>query len=106
MKKAKTLEYKLEKAIRLIWSRSTERRNVIKEQMNGEPERICPDCQRSWPVWGFDVDHEPPLGGLQRWQDVTDYIKRSFWGPQRLLCKTCHKKKTARQRSNRGKLVL
>lgn len=97
-KAPKSLESKLEKAIRLIWRGSAERRAVIKEQMGGEPERVCPECNRSWPVWGFDVDHEPPLGGLQNWKETADYIRRCFWGPQRLLCKNCHKRKTARQR--------
>lgn len=98
-KKPKTLEYKLEKAIRLIWSRSAERRAVIKEQLAGRPEFPCPgSCGRTWPSWAADVDHEPPLGGLHNWRDVVDYIDRSFWGPQRLMCKGCHKKKTASQR--------
>lgn len=99
MKKPKTLENKLEKAIRLIWSRSPERNAVKKRDMDGKEEHQCPGpCGKSWPVWAFDVDHEPPLGGLHDWHEVVDYIQRSFWGPQRLLCKTCHKRKTASQR--------
>lgn len=104
MKKPKTLEYKLEKAIRLIWSRSAERRAIIKAEMAGAKEKLCPGaCGRLWPVWAFDVDHEPPLCGLQRWEDAADYIKRCFWGPQRLLCKTDHKAKTASQRKRSPK---
>lgn len=99
MKKPKTLEYKLEKAIRLIWSRSAERRQIIKAALAGQSEFTCPgSCNRTWPSWAADVDHEPPLGGLQNWRDTADYIYRSFYGPQHLMCKGCHKKKTASQR--------
>jgi hypothetical protein len=101
-KKPKTLETKLRSAIRLIWSRSAERRAIIKAATIDDPENgkgfTCPLCGRDWPIWAGEVDHEPPVGTLERWQDVAEFIRKMFFGPQRLVCKTCHKKRTAEQR--------
>jgi hypothetical protein len=101
MKKPKTLERKLESALRLIWSRSSERRQIIKDSLNEKKEFKCPVCGVMWGAWAADVDHEPPLGGLQSWKDIKDYIQRLFWGPQRPMCKPCHKGKTAKQRKKK-----
>jgi hypothetical protein len=101
-KKPKTLEVKLRSAIRLIWSRSAERRAIIKEStckaQGAEPFFHCAICTKAWPIWAGEVDHEPPIGTLERWQDVGEFINKMFFGPQRVVCKTCHKKKTAEQR--------
>jgi len=104
MKKAKTLETKLRSAIRLIWSRSAERRAILKaatveaEDITGNKEFNCPICSRRWPIQMAEVDHEPPLGTLISWREVASFIDRMFFGPQRAICKICHKKKTAEQR--------
>lgn len=102
MKKPKTLETKLRSAIRLIWSRSAERRAIIKAATIDDPENgkgfSCPDCGRDWPIQMAEVDHEPPLGSLTDWRDIKSFIERMFFGPQRAICKLCHKKKTAQQR--------
>lgn len=109
MKKAKTLEVKLRSALRLIWSRSKEHRDVIKlvtvVRLNGVKEFLCPICQRFWPVQMADVDHEPPIGELVSWEETTDFIRRMFFGPQRAICKLCHKTKTAAQRRKGTKNV-
>jgi len=102
VKKAKTLETKLRSAIRLIWSRSAERRAILKSATIDDPENgkgfNCPLCGRDWPIQMAEVDHEPPLGTLESWRDVVSFIDRMFYGPQRAVCKLCHKKKTAQQR--------
>jgi hypothetical protein len=115
MKKAKTLEVKLRSAIRLIWSRSTEHRSVIKgssykgTQSTTIPQDEkglyfqCPICRREWPIQMADVDHEPPVGELASWEDTTEFIRRMFFGPQRAICKLCHKTKTAMQRRKGNK---
>jgi hypothetical protein len=101
-KKSKTLEAKLRSAIRLIWSRSAERRAIIKAATIDDPENgkgfICPLCERAWPIWAGEVDHDPAIGSLERWQDVAEFIQKMFFGPQRVVCKACHKKRTAEQR--------
>lgn len=101
-KKPKTLEVKLRSAIRLIWSRSAERRAILKVATVDDPENgkgfTCPLCSRDWPIQMAEVDHEPPLGSLENWRDIVSFIDRMFYGPQRAICKICHKKKTAAQR--------
>lgn len=102
MKKPKTLERKLESALRLIWSRSAERRKIIKDALNDRKEFKCPSCKKMWGAWAADVDHDPRLGGLQTWQETTDYIRRLFWGPQKPMCKPCHREKTTAERRKKG----
>lgn len=102
MKKPKTLETKLRSAIRLIWSRSKERREILKAA--GVPNKDfgicfrCPICDKPWPIQMAEVDHEPPIGALESWKDTANFIDRMFFGPQKAICKLCHKKKTALQR--------
>lgn len=109
MKKAKTLETKLRSAIRLIWSRSKERREVLKRVSTkgnqsvryDDPKGLyfqCPICRQEWPIQMAEVDHEPPIGKLESWKDTAKFIEKMFFGPQRAICKLCHKKKTASQR--------
>jgi len=101
MKKPKTLETKLRSAIRLIWSRSKERRQILKDATDncyGYDGFTCPVCKKAWPIQMAEVDHEPPIGTLESWRDTVSFIDRMFFGPQRAVCKLCHKKKTASQR--------
>jgi|ERR1700674_715103 len=106
-KKPKTLETKLRSAIRLIWSRSAERRAVLKAAIykihidNSHPdEKVfdCHICHKVMPDWAGEVDHEPPVGPLESWRLVVGFIDNMFFGPQFVVCKTCHRKKTAEQR--------
>lgn len=106
MKKPKTLETKLRSAIRLIWSRSAERRTYLKkatEIFGFGPGFVCPVCKGRWPIQMAEVDHEPPIGTLESWKDTSKFIEKMFFGPQRAICKLCHKKKTALQRRKKAK---
>ena len=109
MKKPKTLETKLRSAIRLIWSRSKERREILRQASTignqsdryDDPKGVyfqCPICNREWPIQMAEVDHEPPIGSLVHWLETSQFIQKMFYGPQRAICKLCHKKKTAQQR--------
>ena len=105
MKKPKSLETKLRSAIRLIWSRSKERREILKIASTVTPDGtgfFCPICERTWPIQMAEVDHEPPIGTLVSWKDTSKFIEKMFFGPQRAICKLCHKKKTASQRKKNG----
>lgn len=105
MKKAKTLEVKLRSAIRLIWSRSAERRAILKAAHTERADVkgfTCPVCQEFWPIQMAEVDHEPPIGTLESWRNTVEFIDKMFYGPQRAICKLCHKKKTAQQRRKRA----
>lgn len=99
MKKAKTLEVKLRSALRLIWSRSSERRQIIKEAtcdcaVLGYKHFHCPICKQSWPIQMAEVDHIEPIGTLVSWKDASAFLERLFFSPQRAICKLCHKIKT------------
>jgi len=109
MKKPKTLETKLRSALRLIWSRSAERRAILKAASRkgsrhhslADPAGLyfdCPVCDREWPIQMAEVDHEPPIGTLASWRDTASFIEKMFFGPQRAICKLCHRTKTAAQR--------
>lgn len=96
-KKPKTLEVKLRAAIRLIWSRSSERRAILKAATIDGPDGKgfnCPLCSRYWPIWAGEVDHIDAIGSLDSWRDVVSFIDKMFYGPQRVVCKDCHRKKT------------
>lgn len=113
MKKVKTLEVKLRAAIRLIWSRSTERNAIKKAAIyklhidSSEPDQKvfdCPICHRVMPDWAGEVDHIAAVGTLDSWRDVVGFIDRMFYSPQRYLCKDCHRAKTKEDRKQmRGK---
>jgi len=110
MKKAKTLETKLRSALRLIWSRSKERKAVINQAIHdamyiGDKKSWfnCPDCNKSWPHQMAEVDHEPPIGPLESWKDTSTFIEKMFFGPQRVICKLCHRKKTTDDRKKMKK---
>lgn len=101
MKKTKNPMAKFRSAIRLIWSRSAERKMIIKDATRdngGIKAFTCPICERHWPIQMADVDHEPPIGQLNSIDELSDFTKRMFYGHQRAICKLCHKKKTAQQR--------
>lgn len=109
MKKTKNPMAKFRSAIRLIWSRSAERKMHIKlvtrsaTDVMPYPHFICPVCDVPYPIQMADVDHEPPLGSLNSIDELSDFTKRMFNGPQRAICKMCHKKKTASQRKKGAK---
>lgn len=102
MKKPKSLETKLRAAIRMIWSRSSERSTVkkaaaFKDEQYGKAF-ICPLCSVKWPEKMGEVDHVVAVGGLESWKDLVRFVDRMFFSPQRVICVICHKKKTAADR--------
>jgi hypothetical protein len=95
MKKPKSLETKLRSAIRLIWSRSAERRAILKAAIDSKTKYfLCPLCENPFPDWAAEVDHIEPIGSLESWRDTVVFIDRMFFSPQRVVCKTCHRAKT------------
>lgn len=111
MKKPKTLETKLRSAIRLIWSRSKERREILKQaQIKYEEDFknplknyfFCFECQKEWPIQMAEVDHIMAIGTLDI-NDLTAYVNKMFYSPQRAICKLCHRVKTAEDRKKMRK---
>lgn len=93
---------KLRSALRGVWQYDPLRKVVItaveydRDMIAGKYFR-CPLCKREWPTQLATVDHEPPIGSLTM-DTIGDWIKRLFYGPQRAICKLCHKTVTASQR--------
>jgi hypothetical protein len=99
-KKAKSLETKLRSALRLLWSRSAERRIVLKEatvDIKGIKTFTCPLCHTVWPIQMAEVDHIESLGTLELLK-LTEWVQKLFYSPQRAICKLCHRKKSADDR--------
>lgn len=107
MKKPKTLETKLRAAIRMIWSRSSERSAVKKLAMFKDAEYgkafVCPLCAKKWPEKMGEVDHITPVGTLETWRDIEGFIDRMFFSSQRVICVICHKSKTTADRKEMRK---
>lgn len=101
-KTPKTLEVKLRAAVRMIWSRSSERATVKKAAAFKDAEYgkafICPLCSKKWPEKMGEVDHIEPVGPLENWRDIESFIDRMFFGAQRVICVICHKRKTTSDR--------
>lgn len=98
MKKAKEFNLlgKIRSAMRDIWRYSPSHRNAVKAA-NHEGKFQCPVCAETWPVELATVDHEPPLGSFTL-ETLGDWTQRLFYGPVTVMCKPCHKKKTAAER--------
>ena len=93
---AKRLQ-KLRAAIRNVWQYDPGRKAVIDLSMvavdeRNEPHFRCPICKQLLPKDMATVDHEPELGSFTM-ETIGDWINRCFFGPQRTVCKPCHRKK-------------
>lgn len=102
-KKPKNPMQRFRSAIRLIWSRSAERKAILqaalyKDPATGHKMFKCSVCKAEWHEAMAQVDHVPPLGALGGIDELSDFTKRMFYGPQRVIDKLCHKKITAEQR--------
>ena len=97
-------------AIRLIWSRSSERKSLVQSATTTSQELgkvfDCPLCARVWPIGLATVDHDPPLGKLESIDGLSDFTRRMFYGPQRVICQMCHKHVTAKQRKKPRKAEI
>jgi transcription elongation factor Elf1 len=98
MKKAKNPMSRFRSAIRLIWSRSAERKAILKAATDDNKCFTCPLCNKLWPIQMADVDHDPAIGQLNSIDELSDFTRRMFYGSQRAICKLCHKIKTASDR--------
>ncbi len=113
MKKAKTynLFNKIRAALRDVYRYSPMRKEAIKSVILALPDIkdgfVCPVCKKGWPIQMADVDHEPPLGALTQFVGhqsdcIGPWAARLFNGQVQVLCKLCHKRKTALQRRKKG----
>jgi len=103
-------------AIRRLFSRSPAiieaRRKAIhptKKGPRGGKQYKCKQCKQCFALKYVQVDHIKPVIPLNKTIADLDYntlVKRIFCKPSNLqvLCKECHKKKTARERKQRKRL--
>jgi hypothetical protein len=105
-KKEYNLFQKIRAALRDIYRYSPMRREAIKavtQERAGNKYFRCPLCLNDMYIQMAEVDHEPSLGPLNSWGHdkecgVEMWIWRLFYGPVQVICKICHRKKTAEQR--------
>ena len=92
---------KIRSALRNIYRFSPMRRGALKAVTinSGSIKAFtCPRCDKHWPIQMADVDHQPPCGPLGSWEEMMQFAVQLFEGPVQVLCKICHKRKTAEQR--------
>jgi hypothetical protein len=109
-KKTYSLFNKIRAALRDVYRYSPMRKeaiNAVKYPFNDEgiPSIYsdcivfdCPKCKQVYPIQMADVDHEPPLGALGGTAGLGDWSYRLFYGNVQVICKLCHRRKTASQR--------
>ncbi len=107
----------LRSGLRAKWSRWPAKYEVLnkaKRAYEGENKRQkyeykCAKCKKHYPQKEVSVDHITPVGTLRQFDDLPDFCRRLFVGPEKLqcLCKACHDKKTlaeTRERKNNKEL--
>lgn len=96
---------KLRSAIRNVWQYDPSRKQFIEQaKIPAAPGQArgwyfkCPLCKGIWPIELATVDHEPELGGFDSWETFFSWTRRCFEGPQRAICKMCHKRKPRKKK--------
>lgn len=105
-KKQYNLFNKIRAALRDIYRYSPMRKDAIKKASivtdlwsNGFK---CPICLKEWPIQMADIDHEPALGKLKSFEELKTWAENLYFGPVQVICKICHKAKTAKQRKKKA----
>lgn len=65
-------------------------------------EYQCAECQEWFMQKEIQVDHINPAGSLKEYDDLPSFVERLFCEEDNLqvLCKPCHKLKTAKERED------
>lgn len=76
------------------------RRNVKHTKTRQRYEYKCAECLNYFPQKEVEVDHKVPAGSLKCSEDLAGFVERVFCSKDELqvLCKPCHKIKTAQER--------
>lgn len=97
------LKQKLISRIRREWYWSDLRKNALSAAKYNNSYQ-CQECQIFFPKNGVQVDHHDPVVDPEKgFQGFDKYISRMFCSIKnlRVLCKGCHKEKTAQDRLRR-----
>lgn len=62
----------------------------------------CAQCKKKFLQREVSVDHITPAGVLNSFEDLPEFCRRLFVGPDKLqvLCKSCHDTKSAQERKD------
>lgn len=90
-------------ALRKVYRYSQMRKQALAAVVISNGYFKCPICKTAWPLQMADVDHEPPLGAQPKsFEELANWAQRLFYGHVQVICKLCHKKKTATQRRKKA----
>lgn len=66
-------------------------------------EYQCASCKKWFKSTEVQVDHKEPAGSLKSYEDLPGFVRRLFCEEDglQILCKPCHKIKTAEERARR-----
>lgn len=66
-------------------------------------EYRCAECKEWFKQADVQVDHIVPAGSLKKYEDLPEFVERMYCEADGLqvLCKPCHKVKTAEERKKR-----
>lgn len=97
-------------ALRQSWSRYPVKHQFLKSKQlpyTGSDKRTkfeyeCEACHSIFKGKDVQVDHIEPAGSLLKYEDLPAFVERLLCEADnlQLLCKECHKKKTAEERKN------
>lgn len=82
--------------IRRRWNQYDPQRKALSDSKSP-----CVACKK--PAKEYEIDHVEPIGKRPYVpEDLPAYFRRFFELPQQKLCKTCHDKKSSKERKKNG----
>lgn len=98
-------------ALRGAWSRYPVKHQFMKSKQlpySGTDKRTrfeykCAECNNNFKGKDVQVDHIKPAGSLKDYEDLPRFVENLFCEADNLqiMCKPCHKKKTAEERKKK-----
>jgi len=96
-------------ALRGAWTRYPVKYQVLKKHSKPitgrrhKTEYQCNECKKWFKQTEVQVDHIKPAGSLKTYKDLPQFVETLFCEADNLqvLCKTCHKEKTAEERKKK-----
>lgn len=81
------------------WECYKENRRVVTGKRH-KYEYQCAACGDWWTAKDVEIDHITPAGSLRNYSELSPFVRKLFVPKNKLqvLCKACHKKKTAEER--------
>lgn len=105
----------LRSALRSAWTKYPVRYAVLQTNRKAATgqrhkwEYLCVECKNWFLQKDIQVDHIIPAGTLSNYDDLPAFTEKLFCSAEdlQIMCKPCHKLKTAEERkNNKGKLDI